>query len=299
MCDTPTAEPDPEEGTDSDDKGKSNSEVESEKDEVLRDSRNSLYADQRTAVFDSASEVAQIAEDVNTAVANSVATDVWDSTYDETGIGMEPVDARGRALRTQAEDYRENDVGTQERKGRLFARVKGIALLTSLTSATVAIAALIISIFNVSRSGTQAPGLTPAQIAAIQKQIDRWWSLSDADLWAAVVTYCDRWNPSWQAQILMMDTIKKLSRPLPGQGWLWRGTDLSDHVEALVNTYGDFTAGAGQARSRILYVRVAALTYDGLTVGTVAALPRQVAADLVELAITDIVVKTKPLGRQA
>jgi hypothetical protein len=92
-----------------------------------------------------------------------------------------------------------------------------------------------------------------------------------------------------------MDTIKKLAIPL-ATPWVWREGSALTAATKLEDAYASFNPAPPQKRSRILYVTVATLTYDGLKQGEVVALPRQVAADVAETAITDIVLREKMGG---
>jgi hypothetical protein len=228
-----------------------------------------------------------------------------DGIYDLNEI-KEWYDGRHRAVeiekrRAEARQYREENVATQERKGRLFARAKGISLLLAISLTVSSMTSLILAIFFAARPNFQPgpppeDGLTPEERSVLVEAVERWRNLDNEAVWQAIATFTDSWDPSWQAQILMMDTIKKLSQPL-SQPWTWRGDDAVSYVLALVEAYDSFSAPpAFQKRARALYVAVGPMKYDVMNDGKPIPLPRQVAADLVELAITGIILRSNPLA---
>lgn len=253
--------------------------------------------DIRRSVEGARAELEPAMEMVNVAADATVGIDARDATY-SSGVeqgDVQEVRPGGRIarLRARAREYRARRVGSQRRKGRLFARAKGINLFLNLVIAGGTAISAIVAVRAAVRAcngGTNDSQLTDEQRRALEDQVRRWWALPDTEVWNNVAQYCDRWNPSWQAQILMMDTIKDMSQKL-NPPWEWRDDDEADLVDQTENAYADFTPGVKQHQSSAIYRHVATLLYDGFTVGTPVSLPRQVAADVAELAIIGIVLK--------
>jgi hypothetical protein len=294
----PTEEIDEDEGRASDE------EVEKETDEVSERAMRKLYNMQEGEIAKFKKIFGGLEGEIGLRASIRNYVDVADARYDLNDIKDQIDDFARRHRRIEIENrraearaYREEQVGTQERKGRLFARAKAISLLLGIAATADAVAATIVAIFVATHSNNQPgpppeDGLTPEQRASLIGAVEGWRKLDDAAVWRAMADYCDSWNPSWQAQILMMDTIKKLSHPL-NRPWVWQGDDALTYVRTLVGAYGSFTTPPpGENCARALYVAVEPIKYDVMNDGKLVPLPRQVAADLVELAITEIVLRS-------
>jgi len=308
----PDVDPEPTEEIDEAEAKKSDEDVEEETEEVSKESVRDLYDTERTDVDRTTALLREIFNRINPSADMRANVDRVDAVYDTANIkdggyarpytpppyGYTPPDEysskRIDDLRAEAKQYREEEVGTQNRKGRLAARASSLSLLLGISTTVASMASLVFEAFFAARPSSGPPpddGLTADQRAVLVAAVESWRDLDDAAMWQAVANFTDSWNPSWQAQILMMDTVKKLSRPLD-KPWIWRGGDAVAYVLALVAAYRSFSAPPpGQNRARALYVAVAPMKYDRMNDGNPVPLPRQVAADLVELAITDIVLR--------
>jgi hypothetical protein len=211
------------ETTDENEATDSDEEFEEDSKEVADESVKDLFADQGTQVAEARRQLTRTVEMVNLASDTAVTQDTRDSTYkdgsEKGDVKNKDAGPRIKAQKDSAREYRENNVGAQKRKGRLFARVKGINLFLTLVSTVSTAITLIVALRSSANAANgeddgELAQLTDEQRQQLKEQIHRWWELSDADVWEAMAKYCDRWNPSWQAQMLMMDEIKDLSRKL-------------------------------------------------------------------------------------
>jgi len=205
------------------------------------------------------------------------------------------------AAKKEAEHQREDEIGLVDRSLRFFARAKGLTLLFGIASSisfvgtfAVALAALVKSM----NDGSPDPdlNLTPEQKENLKQLIKHWWEKSDAQLWDEMATFCDQFNPSLQAQVLMMDQIKELSQALKSP-FLWENEDDEwKAIQAVVNAYATFIPTTKQSKSRALYTAIKGYTYQQSGASAAAALPRQIAANIVEMALYQIIrIPTQPL----
>ena len=263
-------------------------------------------------------------EDLNVSLRTMVADssqvtglDALDATYVRSvddSIRNDGPAPRSEAQGELARQRRAEDIAFVERHRRVVTRTKGIAVLIGVVAlAEGAFTAVITYLMYEQGLEDKDPedkdpedtggegdapdrsGLTPAQKEQLKKQVTRWRALPDAAMWEQVATYCDDWNPSWDAQTLLMDEIKRLAGPMPP--WTWRGDDDADEVDALVEAYAKFEPGTHQHRSSIIYRTVAEVRYDGVEVGSPVAIPRVAAADLAERCIPQILVREDASAR--
>jgi hypothetical protein len=287
----------PEEKIDESETTKSDDDFERDSDEVARETVTETFNEEASSVEETRARIEAISESLVKDTDSEIEMDAKDATYDDAASDDEgsDTDTEESGMRRRTREYRENEVGTQNRKGRRFARAKGISLLLGIASTASGAASLILAIYLASKdggAGSGGGGLTDAQGKLLTDQIKKWQDTPDSDMWDAVANYMDSWNPSWQGQLLMMDTIKQLATPLT-KTWVWRDSDAALWARRLVDVYGaNTTPPAGKNRARVIYETVKTMSYTVDNKGTLVALPRQIAADLVELAITDIVTRT-------
>lgn len=279
----PEIEPiEPDETISEEEEGKNEVEQADETDKIVRFTTDTVFASESAAVRRANNTTKSISTGIGNATADEFKMNRLDSRRRPAFEPKEPTD-KTKALEKAADAVRD-DIADEPETLRKWCRTKYIALFLGITSVT-----LPIIIWLIDRYKTAAPaGLTDAEKKIIEDQVARWQDLPDATVWSSVVQFCERWNPSWMSQTLMMDTLKGLSKPL-AQSWSWRGDDQAERVQRLVDAYGDHRPTDGTPRSPVLYRTVAAMAYDGFAPGTQVALPRAVAADLIELAIAQII----------
>jgi hypothetical protein len=93
-----------------------------------------------------------------------------------------------------------------------------------------------------------------------------------------------------------MDSIKELSKALP-RPFMWaKDDDKWNEIQAVVKAYVQFTPTIGQSKSQALYTTIKDAKYKQPGESAPALLPRQIAADVVELALYQIIrIPTQPL----
>lgn len=287
------------------DGSESEEELESDSDDISRDSLSDLYSGEENARAAVEALRGQF-DSVDLDSDQMIELDSFDATYtlDVNGdVTQTGPDSKTQQIEVSITNYCQNDVGMQGRKGRLWARVKGYTLFLGFVSAGTSLASVIVAANAAATNTNQPPssvtpadtGLDPELSKMLEQQVERWQNLSDADVWRRVSAYCDQWNPSWQAQILLMDTIKRLARKLPAE-WAWRDDDKADAVYATVDAFGAFKPTQAQRQSSEIYRFLATRQYDGYEVSKSVVLPRQVAADVAQLAIGIIVLRNQTSG---
>ncbi|WP_433260826.1 hypothetical protein ACQPZF_25175 [Actinosynnema sp. CS-041913] len=199
---------------------------------------------------------------------------------------------------------REEEIGLQKRKGRLYCRAKGLLAVLAIITTVNGIGPTVIAVLKYIKEnqglelgdevaagvrGTST--LTPDQKKKVQKQLDRWWALDDSLMWAHLAGRADRWDPSLQGQVLMVEIVK-LAAKKPAQAFVWNSSaDKAKAVQACVDAYWKFTPKPGKPKSRALYEFVVSYRYNG------NRLSRPVAADVVELALYQIIESRRvPIG---
>jgi hypothetical protein len=102
-----------------------------------------------------------------------------------------------------------------------------------------------------------------------------------------MAAYCDKWNPSWTAQILFMD-YTQMMKPLD-QIWEWSEQDEYNFVVQVANAYAAQTNTP--KKSSVIYQTIKTLTFAGdpKRPKTPLDLPRSVGAKVCKLAIAYIV----------
>jgi hypothetical protein len=221
---------------------------------------------------------------------SDVSQDIEDSTYESAG-SQSGTGTRSSGMRAQAANYRENEVGNQPRRKRLVTRLKTWALVLGVASFGYTLIKAIAEAVIAGQT-PKAPGLSQQEKDKIVDRVKLWLKLPEKVVWTQMADYCDSFNPSWQAQILMVDTIKDLS-PLLTEIWTWRDDDLALAVDKVVDAYGQFQPAKNQHQTSAIYRSLIGLTYDGYTKGMPVALPRVIAADVAELAIVEILHRNK------
>ncbi len=187
--------------------------------------------------------------------------------------------------RAEVQELRDKSIRGADKKKVWYARWKFWSFVTSIVAATPG---TLVFIYLLVIMREDPPELTEEQKEQIKRQAQRWRDMSDEQYWSAIADYCDRWNPSWAAQLLFMDDtqeLKPLSQCVPPE-WNWAlGDDQYDFAMQLANAFGD--QSVTPRKSGVLYRALADLTYAGDASNPRVAVPfpRWVAADTAKLAI--------------
>jgi hypothetical protein len=191
-------------------------------------------------------------------------------------------------LRNEVQELRNKCIRGADKQKVWYARWKFWSFVTGIVSVTPGTAAFIYLLVVMGKDPTE---LTEEQKEQIKRQAQRWRDMPDEQYWDAMADYCDRWNPSWTAQILFMDYTQELkpqSECVPAE-WTWAsGDDQYDFAVQLANAYGDQTDLP--RKSGVVYRTLANLKYAGdpSNPGVPVSFSRYVAADTAKLALTYI-----------
>lgn len=176
------------------------------------------------------------------------------------------------------------------RKGRILCKVKTWACVVSVVGTVVGIGTLIVHILKLleGKGGAIPPfelapdqGLSEEGEKDALKMVARWQSLTEGEFWGYMSGMSGRQTPSLQGQVLMMSLIKMTAAPMQDK-FVWKSG--ADKAAAVKNCLAAYKA---KNASHALYDFIKDYRYQGHT------LPRQIAADVVELAIHQLLVKAK------
>lgn len=120
----------------------------------------------------------------------------------------------------------------------------------------------------------------------VMNRIKQWRVLSDETFWLHVADLTDSEKPSKQEMIVWLDFIKEICQPLK-EPWEWHDDDALEFVDYVLNIYNKNTnPKTGTSRASCIFRALPDLEYnypDDDSPGV--PLPRQVAADIAQLAI--------------
>ncbi len=264
-------------------------EVQEDIDSIGEESEERFYSQESTEFSElmaqASEEFAQV--DVQLEVTNDI--ELQDLRYQGTESSESLSDSGG------SEDAEYDDIsslseeqhrgaGEARRKGRFFTRFKFISWVAGTLVSQLSLAFLIFKYANDKDNEvpeTMQDQLTPEQIEAIRRRAELWRDLPDDQFWDALADFCKNWSPSWQAQLLILTYIKAWSKPAQ---WSWTKADKLAQINQLIETYGD----SDPKSCSVIYRKAKTLTFDGNQDGRPEKLPRLIAADVVDLAISDI-----------
>ncbi|MFF2374583.1 hypothetical protein ACFVUW_09395 [Streptomyces xiamenensis] len=190
------------------------------------------------------------------------------------------------------EDQKDNfgDIMYVQRRARVLCKVKTWGCIVSVVGTLVGVGTLIVHILKLleGKGGDIPPfelapdqGLSEEGEKDALKMVARWQSLGEGEFWGYMSGMSDRQNPSLQGQVLMMSLVKMAAAPIHDK-FVWKsGADKAAAVKSCLAAYKAKNA------SHALYDFIKDYRYQGHT------LPRQIAADVVELAIHQLLVKAK------
>jgi hypothetical protein len=125
-------------------------------------------------------------------------------------------------------------------------------------------------------------GLSHKEKKHIEKLVMQWnEDLTTDEFWNDLITWLDRWNISLSAQVMVMDTIKRLCKT--GTQLEWAEEEKEALVSSIVSSYAGFQSPSGQSKSHIIYQKIRDYrTSEGVQ------LSRIVGADVAELSLAAI-----------
>ncbi|ONK15987.1 hypothetical protein [Streptomyces sp. MP131-18] len=291
----------PETDIDADESLRTDEEMENESEEEVESNTETFYQQYAAEIEEMRRALQPLLDDLDVRFQDTIDLDNLDAepqTLDESTetINGGMTDELKRMV-DEAVRQRMDDLGLQKRKGRLWSRVKGwqfaLAVWGALGGTLTVTMAVINFVLDRKKAGRgegprdTGPGegsqLTDEQKAKVEAQLERWWALDDGQVWARVAEQVDRRNPSLQGQILLLSTIKLFAADLPTP-FVWDSAgDKAAAVNSCVAAYNS-PGAAANSKSRALYDFAGAYRYQG------EPIPRQVMADVVELALYQIIV---------
>jgi len=172
-----------------------------------------------------------------------------------------------------------------ERKLYVMYALAGTAALGAVGSIGGATAAILAYQYATRLSdgrSTDDLGLSADQDAQFSALIRAWLTKSDDDLWQemAVFAHANEKSLTLADEVIMLRLIERMS---PAAAWLWNSD--RDKDAAVAASAGDFQA---PRTTSPMYQKIRSRTFTNANDGTTGKLPRQIAAEVLKLAIARI-----------